>query len=243
MIYVCSDIHGNYDRYEKAKSLLKPNGEDVLFILGDMIDRGPDGIKILMDVMNQDYIVAMAGNHEWMMYQSLVLRKKEEYDNWVYFGNGGDITMEAFARLSKEDQMKLLRFISHLPIAMQLEVNNKKIYLTHGCARRECMDETLMDLSECDYSDAFQIVWDSPMTDYSLIPEYREYGNSDLYIHGHKFVQRQQKNYQAIAYKEENFEILFIDGGCAIREPERYGFETALIVYCIDTDEAIYITD
>ena len=40
VIYVLSDIHGMYDKYQQmlAKIDLKP--EDTLYILGDVIDRG-----------------------------------------------------------------------------------------------------------------------------------------------------------------------------------------------------------
>ena len=46
--YVCSDIHGMKGSYEEA--LKKLNEDDVLQILGDAIDRGDDGIEILIDI-------------------------------------------------------------------------------------------------------------------------------------------------------------------------------------------------
>ncbi len=243
MIYVCSDIHGNYKRYERVKNLLRPNGEDVLFIVGDMIDRGPDGIKILLDVMHQDYIACMLGNHEWMMYRALALKEEEAFDIWTFFNNGGSVTYEAFQKIDEKDQERILQFLGRLPVAMQLHVDGRKVYLAHGCALKDCMDQDVMRLSEAPYEWVDEIVWESPMTNPNIIMDYCEYGNSDLYIHGHKFVQRQQKGYQAVTYKDEDCEILFIDGGCAIRNPEQYGFETALIVYCIETDELTYITE
>lgn len=242
MIYVCSDIHGNYERYEAAKALLRDNGEDVLYIVGDMIDRGPDGLKILLDVMHQDYIVAMLGNHEWMMYQALVMGDEDEFACWTFPNNGGSVTAQAFGKLDNADQNRILRFLSNLPVAVQIDHNGKKVYLVHGCAVRECMDQDILKHTDTDPLVVDAMVWNSPMTAPSLIPDYCEYGTSDLYIHGHKFVQRQQKNYIPICYKDEECEILFIDGGCAIRNPEQYGMETALNVYCIDTDEFTYIT-
>ena len=50
-IYVMSDMHGLYDRYLKMLELIRFSEEDELYILGDMIDRGPDGIPILLDMM------------------------------------------------------------------------------------------------------------------------------------------------------------------------------------------------
>lgn len=34
-----------------------------------MIDRGPDGIAILRDVMTREHVVMLLGNHEYMMKQ------------------------------------------------------------------------------------------------------------------------------------------------------------------------------
>ena len=56
MIYVASDIHGNYDIYEKLLNKINLTEKDALIILGDILDRGDDGIKIMLDVMQRDNI-------------------------------------------------------------------------------------------------------------------------------------------------------------------------------------------
>ena len=53
-IYVCSDIHGMYDLYCRMLETVQFSDGDHLYILGDMIDRGPDGIKILQDVIDRE---------------------------------------------------------------------------------------------------------------------------------------------------------------------------------------------
>ena len=45
--YVMSDIHGMGALLEKMLEKLSFSEEDVLYILGDMIDRGPDPAKVL----------------------------------------------------------------------------------------------------------------------------------------------------------------------------------------------------
>ena len=49
--YVMSDIHGDYERYRKMLQLIRFKDTDTLYILGDIIDRGSNGIKILQDMM------------------------------------------------------------------------------------------------------------------------------------------------------------------------------------------------
>ena len=58
--YVISDIHGQYDTFMRMLKQIKFCEEDTLYILGDAIDRGPDGIKILKAIMKMktgEYII------------------------------------------------------------------------------------------------------------------------------------------------------------------------------------------
>ena len=47
MIYVMSDIHGFYNRYKSIMRQIKLKKDDHLYVLGDCIDRFPDGLAIL----------------------------------------------------------------------------------------------------------------------------------------------------------------------------------------------------
>ena len=74
--YAISDAHGMYGSYLDAISRLNKN--DSLFILGDVIDRGDEGIKILLDIMgrqknpyNNPKIEFLLGNHEFMLLQTI----------------------------------------------------------------------------------------------------------------------------------------------------------------------------
>lgn len=42
-----SDIHGNRRRFESVMKQIDLQPEDTLYVLGDVIDRYPDGIRIL----------------------------------------------------------------------------------------------------------------------------------------------------------------------------------------------------
>ena len=39
MIYVMSDIHGEYEKYLKMLDLIQLSEKDSLFVLGDVVDR------------------------------------------------------------------------------------------------------------------------------------------------------------------------------------------------------------
>ena len=47
MIYVMSDIHGRKDRFEDVLEQINLQENDVLYILGDVIDRNPSGVSLL----------------------------------------------------------------------------------------------------------------------------------------------------------------------------------------------------
>ncbi len=48
MIYIMSDIHGNSKAFCSVLEQIHLTENDTLYILGDVIDRHPDGIEILM---------------------------------------------------------------------------------------------------------------------------------------------------------------------------------------------------
>lgn len=54
--YVMSDVHGLKDRYDAMLKALALKEEDTLYILGDVIDRGPDGIAILRDEIGRAHV-------------------------------------------------------------------------------------------------------------------------------------------------------------------------------------------
>lgn len=42
MYYVMSDLHGCYKEYQKALEMIHFNAQDTLYVLGDVVDRGPE---------------------------------------------------------------------------------------------------------------------------------------------------------------------------------------------------------
>lgn len=75
-IYVMSDIHGLSDRFFKMIDLLDLQENDHVYILGDVIDRGPDGIAILQYIKEQENFTLLMGNHELMMIEYYDTNKK-----------------------------------------------------------------------------------------------------------------------------------------------------------------------
>ena len=93
-VYACADLHGRLDLFHQIQSFL--NKDDILYILGDVIDRGPDGWKLFKEVMKDSRCKLLKGNHEDMCFKAMTdVRYGNYQDNIpVWFNNGGDITFD-----------------------------------------------------------------------------------------------------------------------------------------------------
>ena len=68
MIYVTSDLHGYpLEKFQKMLRDADFSDNDFLFILGDVIDRGEEGVELLRWIMNQTNMELILGNHEAML--------------------------------------------------------------------------------------------------------------------------------------------------------------------------------
>jgi serine/threonine protein phosphatase 1 len=114
MKYVISDIHGDFDRFIRMLNLINFKESETLYVLGDCIDRGRDGIKILQYIMRTPNIELLWGNHEKMM-MDCIEDSSDEYRelNWMY--NGGAQTYINFNLLPKDEETRLCDFIKSLP--------------------------------------------------------------------------------------------------------------------------------
>ena len=64
MNYVLSDIHGNEKRFASILKQIRLQPSDTLYVLGDVIDRHPGGVRILRKIMAMPNAKMLLGNHE-----------------------------------------------------------------------------------------------------------------------------------------------------------------------------------
>ena len=69
MHYVISDLHGEYEKYKEMLSLINFKDEDVLYVLGDVVDRGKHPLKIIQDMMQKTNVIPLIGNHDIKLIQ------------------------------------------------------------------------------------------------------------------------------------------------------------------------------
>ena len=158
--YVCSDLHGEYEAYKTVIDRVGENNK--LYILGDVIDRGPDGIKILQDIIERQekgQVEFFMGNHEYMMLES-ILGKEESESLWKY---NDKETREKYEELSQEEQDKIKNFLQNSLIYKQIREGNQDYYLVHAKAvkgtNKESQSYKEMKLGE-NKSKIFEAVFD-----------------------------------------------------------------------------------
>ena len=157
-VYVMSDIHGYFSRMFDV--LEKANFDwqnDELYILGDIIDRGPESFEMLEWAIEEAprNIHFLLGNHEDMAYNGFATITDNIsvedciFDNpWSW--NGGLTTLYKCKDLRGVEWChKVAKWIANLPLCYIIELNGKKILMIHAGiveGRRlsdDCYDEGL----------------------------------------------------------------------------------------------------
>lgn len=127
--YVCSDLHGQLNKFEKMIKGIDLKEDDTLYILGDVIDRGKDPIPLMLKIMDMDNVVCLLGNHEWMMYNYIMFNM----DFHVWIKNGGMVTCNQFRNLPETYQNIIMEYIMSMQVVIpDLQINEKHFYLSHA---------------------------------------------------------------------------------------------------------------
>ena len=69
MRYVMADIHGEYEMFLKMLGKISFSDSDELYIAGDIIDKGPDSVRLAKYISKKRNIHAILGNHEHLFLQ------------------------------------------------------------------------------------------------------------------------------------------------------------------------------
>ena len=129
-----SDLHGNYKLWELIRDYYKE--DDTLIFLGDACDRGPDGIKIMQELLEDKRVIYIKGNHE------------EMFLNYVDYGvidvlrihsqkvreNGTNDTLNAYLKLLAQDKCDLVENLKTKTKNYYIYINKegKTIFLSHA---------------------------------------------------------------------------------------------------------------
>ncbi len=159
MTYVTSDLHGCAP--ELLFSLLQKVGfsqKDVLYILGDAVDRGTHGAELLLWMTQQTNVEFLLGNHEVLLLacsfvfeqvdeaslEALSVEKLRLVENWLQ--NGGGPTMAGFQALMKRDPETaegILDYLQDCPLYEVVQVGGRRFILVHAGLENFAPDRAL----------------------------------------------------------------------------------------------------
>ncbi len=232
MTYVISDIHGCYDQFIELLELIQLKETDNLYILGDIVDRGPHPIKTLLKLMEMPNVVCIVGNHELMALDGLrflntqiTAESVDSIDaellgnliNWQR--NGSKTTIEEFKQLDQEMRREVLNFIMEFSIYEELAVNGQKYLLVHAGLGDYSPEKQMEDYS------LKNLVWDR--ADYDT-----QYFEETIVITGHTPTQFIEGNPNpGRIYRHLNH--IAIDCGCGMPEGR-------LAAICLETGKEFY---
>lgn len=228
--YAVSDLHGMYNLWEKINNYI--DDSDTIYFLGDAADRGPDGLKLMMELLADKRVIYLYGNHEDIMC-------REAFDavnglgRYIWYSNGGEPTAVAFDCLSKDGQNEILRRLSRLPReATYVNKYDQVIFMCHAGTNPGCDERYWKFKGE---EDAY--IWNREHFLDKWIEGYENY----FIVHGHTPAPLLQTLY--FNNKNTNIEIaryadnhkIDIDCGC---------FATGKVALLdLDTLEPIYFID
>ncbi len=131
-IVVIGDVHGRFNALKKLTDQLPEDAEVVL--VGDLIDRGPQSVRVCQFVKEKGWHVIL-GNHEWMMINAF--KNTMMMDLWL--SNGGlqtlqDIENKAYELKipSKEIINNLVEWFKNFPLYVEFPLPYTKLLITHA---------------------------------------------------------------------------------------------------------------
>ncbi len=232
MIYVISDIHGYYDQFMELLDLIQLKDTDTLYVLGDVVDRGPHPIKTLLKLMEMPNVICLVGNHELMALDGLRFLNTQITTESVgaidaellgnlldWQQNGSETTIEEFKHLDQEMRRELLSFIMGFSLYEELTVNGQQYLLVHAGLGEYSPEKRIEDYS------LKNLVWDR--ADYDT-----QYFEDTIVITGHTPTQFIDGNPNpGRIYKHLNH--IAIDCGCGMPDGR-------LGAICLETGEEFY---
>lgn len=232
MIYCISDIHGEYDRYQRMLNRIRFRPEDTLFVLGDVVDRGPKPMAVLLDMMVRPNVFPLIGNHEYMALQCLELLMTEiteaslaQFDedmlqslmDWMNIG--GVTTIEDFRRLSAEEKYAVIDYLGEFTAYEEVTAGGNNYVLVHAGLENFAPEKSLEEYR------FYELIFAAP--DHS-----RVYYPDKYLVTGHMPTRNIPENPNPDRIFRANNHIA-IDCGC--------GFGGPLAAICLDTGEEFYV--
>lgn len=140
MIYVVSNIHGNYEKFKQLLEKISFSEDDIMYLLGDLVDFGDESMALLEDVSMRMNVYAITGEHDALAYRMLsgfddMLKNGKtpdadfitEMQTWTK--KGGQPTLDAFRELDDDMKEGVLDYLSDMAAYEIAETDDGREFL------------------------------------------------------------------------------------------------------------------
>lgn len=226
MRYAIGDIHGCLETFLQLLKEIEFTKDDTLYILGDMVDRGPKSAQVvdtIIKMIDNGYDVnVILGNHEDLMIKAIEDKKVE----YIWARNGAWKTLESYgakfegygsAPWYEVISMKHWNFLKSLP---------RKIVLDDYILVHAGLNTYLTD--PINKTDDYDLTW---IRDVDFNYDKNLLGGRTI-ISGHTITSKQE----IIQLNEEFKSQIIIDNGCFLAKNNTYGPNYgSLCSFCLDS--------
>lgn len=217
MVYVTSDLHGYPpEAFMKLLDRAGFTGDDFLFVLGDVIDRGEYGAELLLWLTEQPNVQLILGNHEAMLAScsflfeevtekslaKLTVDQMRLLETWV--DNGALPTIAGLRKILRQDALLvegILDYLQDAPLYECVEAGGNRFILVHSGLGNfhpnRPLDKYMPD----------ELLWERPTPDTVYFPD-------ATVIFGHTPTEFFGEQYRGRAIKTESW--ICIDTGAAM---------------------------
>lgn len=217
MVYVTSDLHGYPpEAFMKLLDRAGFTGDDFLFVLGDVIDRGEYGAELLLWLTEQPNVQLILGNHEAMLAScsflfeevtekslaKLTVDQMRLLETWV--DNGALPTIAGLRKILRQDALLvegILDYLRDAPLYECVEAGGNRFILVHSGLGNfhpnRPLDKYMPD----------ELLWERPTPDTVYFPD-------ATVIFGHTPTEFFGEQYRGRAIRTESW--ICIDTGAAM---------------------------
>lgn len=142
MTYLVSDLHGCFDKFKRLLSQIRFSDDDVMYVLGDIVDYGDESIELLCDLSMRYNVIPIVGEHDLKALRMLTELDKMwkgaspdpevigEMTGWI--AEGGQPTMTGFKALDDDMREGVLEYLSDFSLYEEVTVKGQKYLLVHA---------------------------------------------------------------------------------------------------------------
>lgn len=232
--YLISDIHGDFSRFQKMLEKIHFNSQnDVLYILGDVLDRGRENLALFEFVNNCESMHLIKGNHE--LFAQMYLEGKLKKEKWIAWG--GEYTVEEVDALGDKDKARLYEQLQALNLYIEIQVENEKWILTHSGLDADCIVEKEGKVIATESIEAAAKINEFKLmisNDIHYMPTTKLKTLDKFVVVGHTPVIRLNEDGSYRIIHEANY--MCIDSGAGHRKQGG-----KMSCYCIETQQEVYL--